>query len=184
MRRAALALAFLSCVPAANWMIGHVGACVPGGPCLIPVAPGLSAPSGVLLVGLALALRDALHELEGRAWVLALVAAGAALSLAVAPPALAVASAAAFLLGELADFAVYDRLRRRSPAWAVMASGLLGAAADSLVFSWLAFGTAGWAPGLLLGKVYASAGFALWRAAGRRRPTRRSARDKSHYRGS
>ena len=36
-------------------MIGHVGTvCVPNGPCLIPVAPGVMAPSGVLMIGAAL----------------------------------------------------------------------------------------------------------------------------------
>ena len=45
-------LAFLASIPLANWMIHHVGmVCVPNGPCLVPVAPGLMAPSGVLTVG-------------------------------------------------------------------------------------------------------------------------------------
>ena len=39
-------LGFLACVPLANWMIGHAGTvCVPNNPCLIPVAPGIMAPS-------------------------------------------------------------------------------------------------------------------------------------------
>ena len=42
---------FCLTVPLANWMIQHVGTvCVPHGPCLVPVAPGLLAPSGVLTV--------------------------------------------------------------------------------------------------------------------------------------
>ena len=48
-------LGFGLCIPAANWLIGNAGTvCVPNGPCLIPVAPGLMAPSGVLMIGLAL----------------------------------------------------------------------------------------------------------------------------------
>lgn len=166
MRRFLLAGAFLGCIPAANWLIGNVGTtCVPNGPCLIPVAPGgLMAPSGVLLIGAALALRDALQEAAGRGAVLACVAAGAALSLAFSPAALAAASATAFLLSELADFAVYDRLRRRGLALAVAASGAIGAVADSLLFSWLAFGTPKWAAGLILAKLYASLAFAAWLA--------------------
>lgn len=157
--------AFLACIPAANWLIGNVGTtCIPQGPCLIPVAPGLMAPSGVLLIGAALALRDAVQETLGRAWVLGLVLAGSALSLTFSPPALAVASAAAFLLSELADFAVYDRLRQRGLALAVLLSGVVGAILDSLLFSWLAFGTIGWAPGLILAKLYASAIYAGWLA--------------------
>jgi uncharacterized PurR-regulated membrane protein YhhQ (DUF165 family) len=158
-----VAVAFLGCIPAANWLIGNVGTtCIPQGPCLIPVAPGLMAPSGVLLIGAALALRDAVQEALGRAWVLALVIAGAALSLTVSPPALAIASATAFLLSELLDFAVYDRLRKRMLAWAVLLSGAAGAVVDSLLFSYLAFGTVGWAPGLVIAKVYASLVYALW----------------------
>jgi uncharacterized PurR-regulated membrane protein YhhQ (DUF165 family) len=158
-----VAVAFLGCIPAANWLIGNVGTtCIPQGPCLIPVAPGLMAPSGVLLIGAALALRDAVQEALGRVWVLALVIAGAALSLTVSPPALAIASATAFLLSELLDFAVYDRLRKRMLAWAVLLSGAAGAVVDSLLFSYLAFGTVGWAPGLVIAKVYASLVYALW----------------------
>jgi uncharacterized PurR-regulated membrane protein YhhQ (DUF165 family) len=158
-----VAAAFLGCIPAANWLIGNVGTtCIPQGPCLIPVAPELMAPSGVLLIGAALALRDAVQEALGRVWVLALVIAGAALSLTVSPPALAIASATAFLLSELLDFAVYDRLRKRMLAWAVLLSGAAGAVVDSLLFSYLAFGTVGWAPGLVIAKVYASLVYALW----------------------
>ncbi len=169
MKRTLLAGAFLGCIPAANWLIGNVGTvCIPAGPCLIPVAPGLMAPSGVLMIGAALALRDAVHEAMGRRAVLALVAAGAGLSLAFSPPALAIASAAAFLLSELADFAIYDRLRRRGLAMAVLLSGIAGAVLDSLLFSALAFGSVAWAPGLILAKLYASAAFALWLAMRRR----------------
>ena len=157
MRSVVLATAFLGCIPAANWLIGNVGVvCVPNGPCLIPVAPGLMAPSGVVLIGAALALRDAIHESLGRCWVAALILLGAALSLAVSPPALALASAVAFLLSELMDLLVYDRLRRRALVLAVLASGLAGAVADSLLFSWLAFGAVKWAPGLVLAKLYGS----------------------------
>ncbi len=169
MKKYLLASGFLACIPAANWLIGNVGTtCIPSGPCLIPVALGMMAPSGVLMIGAALALRDAVQETMGRSWVLALVAAGAGLSLAFSPPALAIASALAFLLSELADFAAYDRLRRRGMAIAVLLSGVVGAIADSLLFSALAFGTIKWAPGLIVAKVYASIAFALWLAMRRR----------------
>ena len=158
-----IAAAFLACIPIANWLIGNVGTtCIPNGPCLIPVAPGMMAPSGVLLIGAALALRDAVQEALGRTWVLCLVIAGAAMSFLLGSPALALASATAFLLSELADFAVYDRLRKRGLALAVVLSGIVGAVLDSLLFSWLAFGTIGWAPGLILAKLYASVGYAAW----------------------
>jgi uncharacterized PurR-regulated membrane protein YhhQ (DUF165 family) len=61
----ALAL-FTLTIPLANWMIGNVGTvCVPDGPCLVPVAPGIKAPSGVLMVGLALVLRDIVQRRLG-----------------------------------------------------------------------------------------------------------------------
>src|SRR5262245_7835085 len=57
---------FCLTVPAANWMIQHVGtACMPAGPCVVPVAPGLMAPSGVLMIGLALVLRDLVQRRLG-----------------------------------------------------------------------------------------------------------------------
>ena len=164
MKTTLLAASFLATIPAANYLIGNVGTvCIPNGPCLIPVAPGLMAPSGVLMIGAALALRDALHERLPRLSVASMIVAGAGLSLAFSPPGLAVASAVAFLLSELADFAVYDRLRKRGLALAVLASGAVGAALDSVLFSALAFGTVKWAPGLILAKLYASAGYAAWK---------------------
>ena len=43
-----LLILFALTIPAANWLIGNIGTtCVPlHGPCLVPVAPGLMAPSG------------------------------------------------------------------------------------------------------------------------------------------
>ncbi len=163
-----LAAAFIGCIPLANFLIGNVGTvCVPNGPCLIPVAPGVMAPSGVLVIGLALALRDALHERVSREIVVVLIAVGGIVSLAISPPALAVASAAAFFLSELLDFAVYDRLRRRALVTAVLASGAAGAVLDSVLFSWLAFGEVKWAFGLVVAKCYASIAYALWLRARR-----------------
>src|SRR2546425_5901856 len=53
-------------IPAANWLIGNAGAvCIPGGLCLIPVAPGILAPSGVLMIGIALVLRDLVQRRLG-----------------------------------------------------------------------------------------------------------------------
>ena len=73
--------AFLGCVPLANWMILHVGTvCVPSGPCLVPVAPGLMAPSGVLTVGVALVLRDVVQRCLGWRSGLVAIAIGTTLS--------------------------------------------------------------------------------------------------------
>ena len=57
---------FMLTIPAANWLIGNAGTlCLEKGPCLIPVAPGLMAPSGVLMIGLALVLRDMVQRRLG-----------------------------------------------------------------------------------------------------------------------
>src|SRR5262245_45916033 len=119
--------AFTACIPIANWMIGNLGAvCVPHGLCLIPVAPGLMAPSGVLMIGLALVLRDLVQRRLGRSWSLGAIVVGAAFSGAIAPPSLVVASAVAFFFSELADFFVYTPLQRRRFVTAVVASSLVG----------------------------------------------------------
>ena len=142
-------------IPAANWMIGNVGtSCVPQGPCLIPVAPGLMAPSGVLMIGLALVLRDLVQRRLGTGPAAFAIVAGALLSALLAPPALVVASAAAFLISEFADLAVYTPLARRRLMAAVVASSLVGLVVDSFVFLWLAFGSLDFLGGQIVGKAW------------------------------
>ena len=162
--------AFLACIPAANWMIGHIGTqCIPNGPCLIPVGFGLLAPSGVLVIGIALVLRDFVQLTMGPRWTVGAILAGAAVSALVAPPALAVASGVAFLLSELADMAVYTPLRERRLGLAVLASGIAGAAIDSAVFLWLAFGSLAYLDGQIVGKLWASLAAFLFLLVWRRR---------------
>ena len=148
-------VAFGATIPFANWMIGNVGTiCVPNGPCLIPVAPHLTAPSGVLMIGLALVLRDLVQRRLGRLWSLAAIFAGTMLSALVAPPSLLFASATAFLLSELADFAVYTPLQRKRLVLAVVASSVVGLTVDSVVFLQLAFGSLDYLPGQIVGKAW------------------------------
>ena len=158
-RRVSEGLVFLAgfavSIPPANWLIGHVGTtCAANGPCVIPVAPGIMAPSGVLMVGLALVLRDLVQRRLGLVWSTAAIFAGAALSVAVAPPALAFASGAAFLLSEFADLAVYTPLQRRRLVLAVLLSGTAGLVVDSIVFLHLAFGSLDFLLGQVLGKAW------------------------------
>ena len=151
----AFLVAFGLCIPAANWLIGNAGTtCVPNGPCLIPVAPGLMAPSGVLMIGLALVLRDLVQRRLGVGWAVAAILAGAALSGLLAPAALVVASAIAFLLSELADLAVYTPLQERRFFSAVLASSLVGLVVDSAVFLYLAFGSLDYLAGQVVGKAW------------------------------
>lgn len=171
-RAAAIAVlvAFGATIPAANWLIGNVGTVCPAdSPCLIPVGFGLMAPSGVIMIGIALVLRDAVQRLMGVGWAAIAIVIGAALSATFAPAALAFASGVAFLLSESADLAVYTPLQRRRLTLAVLASGVLGAFVDSAVFLWLAFGSLDFLAGQVVGKMWASV-FAVpliwgWRAA-------------------
>ena len=146
---------FCLTIPAANWLIGHVGTvCVPNGPCLVPVAPGIMAPSGVLMIGLALVLRDLVQRRLGVEFGIGAIIVGAAISASLAPPTLVVASAAAFLLSEFADFAVYTPLARRRLVVAVIASSVVGLVVDSIVFLWLAFGSLEFLVGQIIGKLW------------------------------
>jgi hypothetical protein len=142
-------------IPAANYLIQHVGTtCVPRGPCLIPVMPGLDAPSGVLMIGAALVLRDLVQQRLGVAAASLAILAGAALSALLAPPALVIASAVAFLLSEFADLGVYTPLARRGLMLAVIVSSFAGLVVDSIVFLWLAFGSLDFLAGQVVGKTW------------------------------
>ena len=136
-------------------MIGHVGTvCTAHGPCLVPVAPGIMAPSGVLMIGAALVLRDLVQRRLGIEFGIGAIVAGATISAGVAPPSLVLASATAFLLSEFADFAVYTPLARRRLVLAVVASSAVGLVVDSIVFLWLAFGSLEFLLGQIVGKAW------------------------------
>lgn len=126
----ALAVGLVASVALANVLTSHYG--------LIPAGFGLMVTAGTYAAGLSLGLRDALHSTGGIRWVLAAVAGGAVLSLFLGDGRIALASAAAFALAELADTAVYAPLRRRGWRRAVTASNVVGALADTLLFLWLA----------------------------------------------
>jgi queuosine precursor transporter len=146
---------FALTIPLANWLIGNVGThCIRNGPCLIPVAPWVMAPSGVLMIGVALVLRDLVQRRLGVGFSAAAILVGALLSTLVAPPALVVASGVAFLLSEFADLAVYTPLARRRLVAAVVVSSLVGLVVDSIVFLWLAFGSLTFLPGQVIGKAW------------------------------
>jgi uncharacterized PurR-regulated membrane protein YhhQ (DUF165 family) len=151
----AFLVAFGLTIPLANWMIGHVGTvCAPGGPCLLPVFPGIMAPSGVAMIGIALVLRDLVQRRLGVAYSVGAVVVGAILSAAVAPHSLVLASGAAFLLSEFADLVVYTPLARRRLITAVVLSSLAGLVVDSVIFLWLAFGSLQFLEGQIVGKAW------------------------------
>ena len=148
-------VAFILTIPAANWMIGNVGTvCPENSPCLIPVGFGIMAPSGVIMVGLALVLRDLVQRRLGKLWALGAIVAGALLSALIAPRALVLASGAAFLVSELADFAVYTPLQKKRLVLAVFMSGGVGLVVDSILFLQLAFGSLDFLSGQIIGKTW------------------------------
>jgi uncharacterized PurR-regulated membrane protein YhhQ (DUF165 family) len=138
--------AYILTIPLANWAITQYG--------VVPVGFGLMAPAGVAFAGLAFTLRDLTHESLGRWWTLAAIGVGALLSLAVSAPFVAAASALAFLVSELADFAVYQPLRRNYRMLAVGLSNSVGLAIDSALFLWLLLGDFSFLPGQIVGKAY------------------------------
>lgn len=148
---------FILTIPVGNWVVMNVGlVCVKDGPCLIPVAPNMMAPSAVLLAGFALVLRDAVQSLLGKRWTLFAIVVGAAISGFLSDPVIVVGSTCAFLFSELADFAVYTPLRERHLSVAIVASGLVGSLVDSIIFLSLAFGSLDFIAGQVLGKFWMS----------------------------
>jgi uncharacterized PurR-regulated membrane protein YhhQ (DUF165 family) len=136
----------------ANYLIKHVGMEIPGGTHLVPVGLGLMAPSGTFAAGLTLIARDLAQRTGGKRLSLAIIVPGVALS-ALIDIQVAIASGAAFVFGELADFAVYSPLQRRGLALAVFASAIVGSVIDSVIFLNLAGIPLTVAlPGLVLGK--------------------------------
>lgn len=148
---------FILTIPLSNWVVVNVGLiCEPNGPCLIPVWPGVMAPSAVMIAGAALVLRNAVQAFLGAPFSLLAIAVGTALSALFASPSLVIASAAAFCFSELADFAVYTPMRKRFPAFSVVMAGLAGSVIDSAIFLSLAFGSIEFIGGQVLGKFWMS----------------------------
>jgi len=148
---------YVATIPIANFMIGNVGTfCVPDGPCMIPVGFGMTAPSGVLMVGAALVLRDQIQENLGAKWALVGVLLGIIVSYFLADPFIAIASLTAFAASELSDFGVYTIARKWGRSTAVALSGLIGSIFDSVIFLWVAFGSLNFIEGQIFGKLVIS----------------------------
>lgn len=145
MRRSLLFVGYLACIPVANLLVTHLAP--------VPIGFGYLAPAGVLVAGIAFTVRDLLQLVAGRAVVLLAIVLGTALSLLLAPPAIALASGAAFIASELLDMAVFTPLARRNLLAAVGASNTLGLVVDSVLFLALAFGSLAYLPGQIIGKL-------------------------------
>ena len=122
---------------------------------------------GAVIFPLAFLVSDLINRAFGPARARQVVYAGFPLALVVsaliATPRIAVASGSAFLLGQLLDIFLFDRLRRQ-PWWqAPLIGSALGSVVDTYAFFMLAFiGTAVPWPTLALGDLLVKLGFALF----------------------
>lgn len=123
---AALSIGFIACILAANYVTSNFG--------VVPVGFGLVATAGTYFAGATFVIRDSLQDVAGKPFTVAVILLGAALSFIVADPFIALASAVAFALAELADFAVYAPLRKRGYVRAAIASNIVGSIVDTFVF--------------------------------------------------
>lgn len=143
---------YIAVIVLANWAVNRFG--------VVSVGFGLAAPAAVYFVGLAFALRDILHRTLGRTVVIGAILVGATVSYWISASAtipggvtsLALASGVAFLVSEASDLAVYEPLRKKGWAPAVVASNIVGLFVDSLLFLYLAFGSLAFLWGQVVGK--------------------------------
>lgn len=146
----ASAIAFVACVAIANMLTGNYG--------MVPVGFGLMATAGTYLAGATFVLRDIVDDLMGKRAVFALIALGALISAFGGAGQIALASAVAFAVGEIADYAIYRPLRKRGYIRAAVTSNIVGAFVDTILFLWIA-GFPIWVavPGQMVGKMWITA---------------------------
>lgn len=139
-------VAYVGVVVAANYAFNRWG--------FVSVGFGLMAPAAVYFVGVAFTARDIVQETLGRWVVIGAIIIGAILSWGVADGRVALASGAAFLVSETIDFLIYTPLRSKDWLGAVVASNVVGAAIDSVVFLWIAVGSLAFFWGQMVGKMW------------------------------
>ena len=126
----ALVSVYVAAMVAANLLVWWLG-------------PWFSPVNAFLLIGLDLTLRDVMQSRFDRWQLAGVIIAGGTLTWALNPGAahIAIASAVAFTVSAVCDWAAYTWLRGRS--WLVRSNGsnVVGAAVDSVLFPTLAFGT-------------------------------------------
>lgn len=111
-------------IPLVNWSFAHVPT--------IPMPDGGAWSPMAVVTGLILVVRDFAQREVGHAIFLPLVI-GIAVSFVMAPPAIALASAAAFGISELVDWAVYS-FSKKPLSKRVLISSAISAPLDSAVF--------------------------------------------------
>jgi queuosine precursor transporter len=150
---------YVGAIVLANYLIVHgmPGAtATPFHTYTLPVGFGLVAPAGVYVAAITFPLRDVVQRFGGRALGIAAILVAALLSWWISSPIIAVASGGTFLISETLDFGVYTPLQKRWFVPAVIASGVVAAVADSLIFLYwagLPYGD-GNLEGLIVGKLW------------------------------
>lgn len=156
MTRKVLALAaYIGSIVVANWATDMFG--------LVPIGFGLMVTAGTFAAGAALLTRDWVQQTSGKVAALIAILAGAALSWWLSNPALAVASGLAFLVSELVDMGVFTPIRKRTLPGAVVASSVVSAPVDTILFLHLAGFGVTWQA--VLGQFLVKTGMALLVAA-------------------
>lgn len=149
------AVAYVGSIIAANWLTSTFG--------LIPIGLGLAVTAGTFAAGASLVLRDGVQVYAGRIATFAAILVGCAVSYFIADPFIAYASAVAFIASELVDFAVFTPLRGRTLAGAVIASSVVSAPVDTVLFLHIAGFGVTWQA--VLGQFIVKTGMALIAAA-------------------
>lgn len=107
----------------------------------------LLVPTGSAFVGVTFILRDLVQIRHGKRITYVAIAAATVLSATISwivgdTAFIATASVIAFLVSESLDTEVFSRMKR-SLAWRIVASGIIGGTADSLIFVVLGLGPMG-----------------------------------------
>lgn len=124
---------------------------------VVPVGLGLYAPAGAYVIGITMVVRDLTQDQLGPKWTYAAILVGTGLAAAVSP-AVALASAIAFLGSETIDMLVYTPLRVRGHVVpAILASNLVGTIVDSVLFLLIAFGSLEFLAGQVWAKLLSTA---------------------------
>lgn len=148
--------AYVGAIILANYLIVHgmPGAtATPFHTYTLPTLFGLVCPAGTYLAAITFPLRDVVQRCGGRLLGVTAIMLAAVVSWWVSDPTIALASGGTFLISETADLLVYTPLQRRWFTPAVVASGVVSAVIDSLVF--LKWAGIGYGHGELAGLVVA-----------------------------
>lgn len=118
--------AYIAAIVAANVLTNIFG--------LVSTGFGLLVTAGTFAAGFALLARDFVQKHAGIPWVFAGIAIGGLLSWVLSTPGLALASVVAFTVAELVDLAVYTPLAKRGFVRAALASNVVAAPVDTIIF--------------------------------------------------